>query len=190
MRVVAVAGSSRRGDNSDTLLGAALELLRERGAEVETIVPRQLDIRPCAACGGCWDTGVCVVKDGMQDLYRRFIEADHLVVASPLYFASVPGHLKVLIDRFQCYWVRTFRLHDPPQPRRTGMFLAVGAMDRERYYRCAGSVVKSWMATLNVKCTVTRHYTGLDARDDVTGRPEMIEDARRAAEELLGSAPE
>ena len=187
-KVLAVAGSARRGGNSDRLLEAALEAMRSRGAEVETVVPRELPITPCRSCHGCWETGRCVVQDGMQELYPRFCQADHLVVASPIYFTSLPGHLKVLVDRFQCLWVRTYRLGQPPRPRRSGMFLCVGAMDRQRYYRSTLTVVKTWMSTLNATCAVSRFYPGLDGPRDIEGRPEYLADARRAALELLGSS--
>ncbi len=188
MKVIAIAGSARRNGNSDTLLDAAVEVLRESGAEVETIVARSLDIRPCYGCDGCWETGRCVVQDGMQDLYPRFAEVDHVVVAAPIYFTSIPGHLKVLIDRFQCKWVSTFLLKRRPEPQRTGMLIMVGAMDRERYFNCSATVVKSWMATLNMKCPVTRFYAGLDERDAVQSHPEHLDDVRAAARELLDGA--
>jgi len=184
--ILAVAASARRGGNSDAVLESALEALRERGASIHMIVPAELAISPCRACNGCWETGECVVQDEMQGLYPRFSEADHLVVASPLYFTSLPGHFKVLIDRFQCFWVRTYRLGKAPQPRRTGMFLCVSAMDKERYFNCALTTVRSWMASLNMGCPVSCFYAGLDERDAAkTRHPECLEDARRAAAELL-----
>ncbi len=184
--VLAIAGSARRGGNSDAVLEAALQVMRERGASVETIVPGRLDITPCFACDGCWETGFCVVKDGMQDLYPRLREADHIVVAAPLYFTSLPGHLKVLIDRCQCMWVRTFRLKQPPEPRRRGMFLCVSAEAKERYYQSTLTIVKSWMASLNMACDVARFYPGVDRKDDlVENHRDYLEDARQAAAQLL-----
>ena len=185
--VLAVAASARRGGNSDAVLEAALDALRQAGAAVQTVIPARLSITPCRSCNGCWDTGQCVVKDEMQELYVWFSEADHVVVASPLYFTSLPGHFKVMIDRFQCFWVATHRLRRPPQPRRTGMFLCVSAMDRERYFNCALTIVKTWMAALNMGCAVSRLYPGVDEKDAVPARhPEYLDDARRAALELLG----
>jgi hypothetical protein len=92
----------------------------------------------------------------------------------------------VLIDRFQPYWVRTYRLKQPPEPRRRGMFLCVGAMDRERYYQSALTIVKTWLSCLNMGCGVNRFYGDVDERNDlVQKRPEYLDDARAAAEELL-----
>ena len=189
-KILAIAGSARRHGNSDTLLEKALEGIREAepGAEIETLIPYQLAITPCRSCDGCFKTGRCVVKDELQELYPRFEACDHLVVASPLYFTSVPGHLKVLIDRFQCYWARRTLLEDPPQPRRSGMFLCVGAMTRQRYYKSALTVVKTWMLELNMACAVSRFYPGLDGRKDVQTRADYLEDARQAGIELIRSA--
>ena len=189
--VLAVAASARRGGNTDAVLESALGALKEHGATVQTVIPQRLAISPCRACRGCWETGCCVVQDEMQELYVRFSEADHVVVAAPLYFTSLPGQFKVLIDRFQCFWVRTYRLGQPPQPRRTGMFLCAGAMDKERYFGCSLTIVKTWMASLNMGCAVSRYYPGVDEKDDVrTRHPEYLEDARRAAAELFeGSQP-
>jgi len=151
--ILAIAASARRDGNSDTALACALEGIKAEApdAEVQTIAPYGLPITPCRSCNGCWKTGRCVVKDEMQDLYPQFCEADHIVVASPIYFTSLPGHFKVLIDRFQCFWVRTFLLKDPLKPRRTGMFLCVGAMDRNRYYEGALTIIRTWMLVLNMK---------------------------------------
>jgi hypothetical protein len=60
-------------------------------------------------------------------------------------------------------------------------------MDRERYYQCTATVVKTWLSTLNIGCPVIRVYKGLDEPTDVRRRPELLDDARAAARELLGS---
>ncbi|MFP4177018.1 MAG: flavodoxin family protein [Candidatus Brocadiia bacterium] len=184
--VIAVAGSARRNGNSERLLDAMLDGMREvdEELEVDKIVPRELDITPCRSCNGCWETGRCVIDDCMQDLYAAFSAADHVVVASPIYFTSLPGHLKVFIDRFQCFWVRTYRLGDPPQPRRKGAFICAGAMDRRRYFESCRTTVKTWLSTLNVGCDVSRFYHGLDAKEDISERDDYLADARKAGREL------
>lgn len=188
--ILAVAGSARRGGNSDTLLEAALGVFRARGDEVEIIYPKQLTISPCLSCNACFKTGACIQHDEMGPLYDRFLEADHIVVATPVYFTNVPGHFKVMIDRFQCFWARSFLLHDPPQPRRLAMALIVGAMDRRRYYDATATVIKSWLAHLNVGTPVVHYYMGLDERKDVLEHPDYVENARKAARELIEKAGE
>jgi multimeric flavodoxin WrbA len=187
MDVLAIAASARRRGNSDALLEAALDVCRERGADTQTIHPSKLPVSPCWSCNACFETGVCVQNDVLTDLYPRFEQADHIVVATPVYFTSVPGHFKVMIDRFQCHWARRYLLKKPLEPRRRGMCIVVGAMKRRRYYEYTATVVKTWLASLNVACPVVRFYIGLDERHDIDTHPEMLEDARRAAEEMLGN---
>jgi len=186
-RILAVAASARREGNSDTALHQALAGVRQEApdAEIETLVPYELTVTPCRSCNGCWNTGRCVVNDQMQEIYAKFAAADHVVVASPLYFTSLPGHFKVLIDRFQCFWARTYRLGRPPEPRRIGMFLCTGAMDRERYYQSTLTIVKTWMSTINMGCPVSRFYPGLDGRKALEAREDYLSDAREAGARLM-----
>lgn len=190
--ILAVCGSARRGGNSERVLDKALEGMQQtdEGVNVQKIVPREMNITPCRSCNACWETGQCVVHGEMQEMYTRFCAVDHIVVAAPIYFTSLPGHLKVFIDRFQCFWVRTYRLGEPPQPRRTGAFFCVGAMDRQDFFKSSLTIVKTWLSTLNVACPVSRFYTGLDAQDDVLEREDYLADARQAGQEVLGLKPE
>ncbi len=186
-KVLAVAASARRDGNSDAVLEQALEGIRWEApqTEVEMLVPYGLPITPCRSCNACRNTGRCVVQDKMQEVYLKFSEAEHVVVASPIYFTSVPGHFKVLIDRFQCFWSRTYRLGKPPTPRRTGMFLCVAAGDSERYYKSTLALVRAWMSTFNMGCPVSRFYGGLDEKGDVLRREDYLKDARQAGAELI-----
>lgn len=186
-RVLAIAASARRNGNSDTLLEKALEPIRRQGASVEIVSPHQLSVTPCRSCGACWKTGRCVINDVMQEMYVKCCDVDHILVASPIYFTSLPGHFKLFIDRFQCFWARTFLLGDPPQPHRSGAFICVGAMERERHFKNALSIVRTWMLTLNMKCKVTRFCPGLDGTDEVLTRQDYLEAAFEVGRRLLAS---
>lgn len=183
--ILAIGGSARRRGNSDTILDACLDVFRERGDDIHILYPKQLAASPCLSCNACFETGRCIQNDELTDLYSLFCEVDHIVVASPIYFTNVPGHLKVMIDRFQCFWARRYILKAPPEPRRYGMFLCIGAMDRERYYDYTTTVVKTWMHALNMGCPTVRYYMHLDARKDIKDHPEYLRDAREAAREFL-----
>ncbi len=108
------------------LLDSCIEGATEAGAEVQKLAVASRDIGPCDSCDECALTGVCVIFDDMTDLYPRLEDADALIVASPVYFASVPAQLKAFYDRCQPFWARVHALGgEQRSPRRPGAFLVV-----------------------------------------------------------------
>jgi multimeric flavodoxin WrbA len=111
--VVAVAGSPRRGGNTDLLLEAAVRGAQEEGALVEWVRPNLMQFVACQHCGGCATTGRCVIPDEMQPVYDLIERMDGMILASPIYFGSVTAQVKALIDRAQALWARKYLLHQP-----------------------------------------------------------------------------
>jgi multimeric flavodoxin WrbA len=106
MKVLAIAASPRRNANSETLLDRALAGMKGKNTKIKKIVLAQLHINPCHGCLACHKTGECVIEDDMQPLYENLLEADILLVASPIYFMGLPCQLKCVIDRCQVLWAR------------------------------------------------------------------------------------
>jgi multimeric flavodoxin WrbA len=102
MKILALNGSPH-GDKGNTalILGPFLDGLQEAGAEIELHQARDLDVKPCRGCFGCWvkTPGRCVQKDDMADLLPRLRQADLWVLATPVYFDGASGLLKNLVDR-------------------------------------------------------------------------------------------
>jgi len=67
------------------------------------------NIGPCRACYGCVGTGRCVIRDDMQELYREFDEAEAVVFASPLYYATIPAQVLAVVNRLYPYWIDGIR---------------------------------------------------------------------------------
>ncbi len=99
-RVMVFKGSPRKDGNSSTLAERAAEGARTAGAEVEVFSLHRMDIHPCDACDTCQETGVCVLKDDMQELYPKLTQADAIVVASPIYWFTLSAQTKLFIDRW------------------------------------------------------------------------------------------
>ena len=79
MKVVGICGSPRRG-NTEWMLNRLLEAVAQRGAETELILLRRKAIKHCNGCltcevGGKARKGVCTIKDDMQEIYPRLLEA-------------------------------------------------------------------------------------------------------------------
>jgi multimeric flavodoxin WrbA len=129
LKVLGIAGSPRREGNTDQLLAQVMAGARGSGAETKTLKLCDLDIHPCRHCDGCLETGKCVIKDDMQEVYGDLQSADRIAIASPMFFMSLSAQSKAMIDRCQSLWVTKYRLNLPVATNsggeRRGVFIAV-----------------------------------------------------------------
>jgi len=100
-KVVIVMGSPRKNGNSITLAQHVAKGAEAVGAEVESFYLHEMDIKPCDACDICLEDSSkdCVIDDDMQNLYPKLRQADALVIASPIYCATVSAQTKLFLDR-------------------------------------------------------------------------------------------
>ncbi|MCR4951786.1 MAG: flavodoxin family protein [Solobacterium sp.] len=104
-KVLILSGSPRRGGNSDLLCDEFLRGAAEAGNDVEKIRIAEKNIGFCIACYYCQRSGgTCVKKDDMAEVLQKMIDADVLVLASPVYFYSIDAQLKAVIDRTLARW--------------------------------------------------------------------------------------
>lgn len=106
-KVLILSGSPRNGGNSDILCDEFMKGAKEAGNEVEKIRVAAKKIAPCIACYYCRDNGgKCVHKDDMAEVLHKMLEADVIVMASPVYFYSIDAQLKAVIDRAVAKWTK------------------------------------------------------------------------------------
>lgn len=99
MKVLILNGSPRTNGNTTTALGEMEKIFVQEGIEFETVQVGHKDIRGCIGCGSCYRTGKCVFDDIVNELAVKFEEADGLVIASPVYYASANSTLTAALDR-------------------------------------------------------------------------------------------
>ena len=104
-KVLILSGSPRKNGNSDILCDEFARGAAEAGNHVEKIRVSEKNIGFCRACYACRGTGVCAIKDDMAEVLQKMIDADVLVLASPVYFYSIDAQLKALIDRTVARWL-------------------------------------------------------------------------------------
>jgi NAD(P)H-dependent FMN reductase len=99
-KVLVLSASPRRGGNSDLLCDQFMLGAKESGNQVEKILLRDKEINYCLACDACQGNGGnCVQKDDMTEVLDKIIDADVIVMATPVYFYTMSGQMKTLIDR-------------------------------------------------------------------------------------------
>lgn len=102
MKVIAFNGSARKDRNTAQLLKRVLRVLEAKGIETELIQLAGTQIRGCNACRMCLKTKNkrCAIEDDNVNLYiQKMLEADGIILGSPVYFSMMTPELKALIDR-------------------------------------------------------------------------------------------
>ena len=99
MKVLILNGSPRIDGNTSIAIDELLSIFDQEGVETEVVRVGNMDIRGCIACNSCSRTGKCVFDDVVNELAPKFEEADGLIVASPVYYASANATLIACLDR-------------------------------------------------------------------------------------------
>lgn len=101
MKVVAFNGSPRRNGNTVILIDELFKIFQHEGIETEMIQLGNKPVHGCTACGRCREIqdGKCHIKnDHINFCIEKMLEADGIIIGSPVYFADVTPEVKALID--------------------------------------------------------------------------------------------
>ena len=106
VKLLGICGSPVKGGNTEVFLKQALEAAEEQGAATELISIAKMDIRGCLHCNWCVrkqeEGQFCNQHDDMYEIYPKVLEADGLLLASPVYFTRLSGYMAMMLDRFRC----------------------------------------------------------------------------------------
>lgn len=191
MRVLAIAGSPRRGGNTDLLLARAVSAITRTGATVDSVVLCRLRVAPCTACGDCDKTGQCIVQDDFQSLCATILASDAILLASPVYFTNVTAQTKAFIDRFQCLWAMKHVLKQPIPPppasaKRSAAFISTAGASRMSF-DCTLTTVRAFCSTLEADLVGSLCVNAIDERGAVRNRPEILTQAESLGATLVAA---
>jgi len=180
-KIVAIYGSPRRKGNTATLLKKAVEGARDAGALVEEVVLRDLKLSPCYEIYGCKNAGECRIQDDFQRVRDMVLEADGLMLASPIFFYSVSAHTKMFMDRFQSLWVKKHWIENIPLGQksleRKGLFISAGATKGQKLFDGTLLTVRYFFDVINTELWRSLLYRQLDFEDDILKFPEFMDEA-------------
>ena len=188
MKVLGIAGSPRRGGNTDLLLAELMRGAVCKGVEVQTIVLNDLKITPCQHYDYCLKTGECKINDDMQMVYRELERADRIVLASPIQFMGLTAQMKAMIDRCQALWARKYVLKLPPlgdRRERKGFFVSVAGRKGANVFDGALVIIKSLFVALAVAYTGALLFRSVDEEGDIAKHPNALRQAFLAGQELV-----
>lgn len=103
--VLGVAGSPRKGGNSDILLAEILSGVEAGNVDSRSIQLREFQYQGCIGCERCRKDKSCTgLKDGMSLIYPYVLEARGLVLVSPTHNYNITSWMKAFIDRLYCFY--------------------------------------------------------------------------------------
>ncbi len=185
MKILGIMGSPRLKSNTDLLLDEALSGAESQGAHVEKLIIDRLKISPCREYYGCLKDGNCVIRDDMDSVYPKLLEADIVIVASPSFFYGLSAQVKAMIDRCQAIWARKHILKQSlPHEGRKGAFIGVGATSGPQLFDGSVLTLKYFFQTIGVKYTDELLVRGVDQRGEIVEHPKELAEALEMGKRL------
>lgn len=112
-KIFMLIGSRRKKGNTAKFIKRIVDSLSENEFEVEYAFPQDYKLKPCTGCNTCFITTQCVSKDELNLLHEKILNADVLIVASPVYLHYMTADLKLILDKSP-WWAHTMRLQGKP----------------------------------------------------------------------------
>lgn len=178
MKTVVFWGAARKNGHTRKMTELFCSKLK---GEVEIMdCYREKNISPCIDCRYCWKVQGCAIKDDMQQWYEKIDAADNIILAAPMYFHSIPGPMKSIMDRLQLYWAGTVRGDRPKEITKNGAILMVGgAPSFPNQFEGGKIVLEGILGDLNAKCLGTvclpnSDIDSLETRQDIGAEIEAL----------------
>ncbi len=183
--IAALYFSPRVKGNSDLLLDEFLRGASEAGVGAKRIYARKLNVQACTECGGCDETGECVLRDDMDELYPILIEAEKVVVVVPIFFYGLPSDGKAIVDRSQALWNRVRLKPELKRPHGRGFFLGIGATRGQNLFEGPTLTIKYFCDALGLPLQIdTLTFRRVEAKGAIKEHPTAMADAFAAGKKF------
>jgi multimeric flavodoxin WrbA len=193
IKVLAFAGSPRRHGNSETLLDWVLGgMSTDKDVFIEKVALTDADINPCKGCNACEKLNKCVQRDGMDVYHDKIVDADIILLSSPIFCMGVASQVKALIDRAQVFRSRKYVLKLPIVPverkgKRLGVFLASAGQKWDYVFDAAIPSVKCFYHVIDIKDADISYLmiNGVDEKGAIEHHPTAKTDAERLGKTII-----
>jgi len=184
-KVIGIVGSGRKNSNSRKLIEIALETMKRNGFEIELIDVLDLNFSGCIECNECRKTGECAIADDLTPIYEKLVRTDGIIISAPVYFYSLPGQIKLLVDRFQALWARRYVLNIQPDKRRFGGLISVAGSNGNKVFNGVLLPIKYFYISQGIDFIEPLLFRGFDKNpEDIS--EEMLAEVREWANDFAG----
>jgi multimeric flavodoxin WrbA len=183
-KVLVLLGSPRKNGNSAILAGEIAAGAESAGAVVESLFIQGMEIKACQACWSCQkpESKGCVIKDDMQEIFPKLIEADSWVIATPVHWFNMSTQTKLWVDR--CFALPKYG--DNPFNKKIAIAIAYG--DTDPYASGAVNAIRSFQDSFRyVGATITGMvYGSATERGDIEKNEAVVKAAKKLGKKLAG----
>ncbi len=166
-RILILSSSPRKGGNSETLVESFANGAKDSGNEVEIIYLREKQYGFCKGCLACQKLGRCVIKDDAIEIASKMHDADVLVFASPVYYYSISGQLKTMLDRANPLFNSDYNFTKV-------YFLATAAEDEDQTVEGSIKAIQGWVDCFpHCELTKTLFVGGVTEIGDINDHPAL-----------------
>jgi len=181
--LVVIQGSPRGDGNCSILARWAVDAAHELGRTARVIYPHDMDIRCCIGCYQCYNSGSCVFDDDMGSIIGAIKGASLLVVCSPVYTNTVPGGLKLVIDRCQAYHAE--RVLSGGRTGQKGLLFSVAGRKGEENFTCITRVISAFLRNLGIEPVGEILIDHVDAIRDIRTIPDMEQNVKEKVKQHI-----
>jgi len=181
LKIVAVGGSPRLEGNTNYLVDVAMEEATALGIETRKIVLSQYDVRPCLGHDDCSSFESCTQKDDVNWILAEFLNADGVILATPVYWYNVSAQMKAFIDRNYFPYK-----HDMKYKARVVGLIVVAEMEAIDDTLHTLNQFVDWCFDIKEggKFTVSGYA---NTAGEVEGKPDLVEQARHLGRQMAES---
>lgn len=177
-KVLVMTSSFRKGGNSDSLAEAFAKGAREAGNEVEMISLANKNIGFCRGCFACLQTGKCAIDDDAVKITEKMKDAEIIAFATPVYYYSVSGQLKTMLDRANSLFNSEYQFRDI-------YLLASAAEDGKETVAGTQTAIQGWIDCYEkAKLAGTIFAGGVNDKGDIAGH-KALEEAYNTGRRIL-----
>lgn len=167
MKVVVISTSLRAHSNSDALANEFIRGAQDAGHDVEKISLVDKNVQFCKGCLACQKLGKCVIKDDVNDIMAKVLNADVVVWATPIYYYEMSGQMKTLIDRMNAMYSQDYKFRDI-------YMLTTAAEDEEFVPKRAEAGLTGWIDCYpKSRLAGTLFCGGVDDPRDIEGNAKL-----------------
>ena len=168
-KVIVISTSLRHGSNSDMLADQFVAGAKAAGNEVEKISLVGKNIQFCKGCMGCQRLARCVIKDDVNDIMAKVLDADVVCWATPIYYYEMSGQMKTLIDRMNAMYPLNYKFRDV-------YLLTTAAENEEETPKRAETGLTGWIDCYpKSRLAGTLFCGGVNDAREIEGNPKLQE---------------